>query len=65
MSTGIPTVKTCRLILRAMTPDDTGPLHRIMSEPEVMRYLPRTDPPSRERVAGLIGGQLEHWKEHG
>ena len=65
MSTGIPTVKTCRLILRAMTPEDTNPLHRIMGHREVMQYFPRTDSPSRERVARLIGGQLEHWKGRG
>ncbi len=65
MSASMPTVATCRLTLRAMTADDTDPLHRVMGDREVMRYCPRTDPSSRERAAVLISGQLEHWNKHG
>ena len=61
----IPTITTSRLILRAFTQEDTAPLHHLLSDKDVLRYFPKTDPPSRDQVLKLILGQLEHWKKHG
>jgi len=61
----IPTVTTQRLTLRSFTAQDVDPLHRILAEPDALRYFPHSDPPSRERVQRLVSRQLEHWQEHG
>ena len=60
----IPAIETPRLILRAFTEQDIDPLHRILSEPEALRYFPQTEPPSREQVERLIARQLEHWEKY-
>jgi RimJ/RimL family protein N-acetyltransferase len=60
----IPNISTPRLTLRAFaSTDDTG-LHRIMNEPDIMQYFPRTDAPDMERVQGLIERQFMQWKEY-
>jgi ribosomal-protein-alanine N-acetyltransferase len=61
----IPTIPTSRLILRAFTKEDVGPLHRILGEEDVLRYFPNTKPPSQDQVGKLISAQLKHWTEHG
>lgn len=65
MQTTIPTITTARLDLRPFTPGDEEALHRMMHQPDVMRYFPTKHPPSRERVQRLIASQLAHWAEHG
>jgi len=61
----IPTVTTPRLILRAFTPDDDVPLHRILGEEDILRYYPNPNPPPLERVRKFIERQLAHWETHG
>ncbi len=61
----IRTITTDRLRLRALTADDAEPLHRLLDEREVMRYLPRPVPPSLEQVQQLITAQIGHWRKHG
>lgn len=61
----IPAITTPRLILRAFTEEDVDPIHRILSGKDVLRYFPRTDPPSRGQVRRMILGQLKHWRERG
>lgn len=61
----IPKILTHRLILRAFTEDDVDSLYQILSGEGVLRYFPRTDPPSRERVQRLVMGILSHWQERG
>lgn len=61
----IPRILTPRLILRAFTEGDVDSLHCILSGEGVLRYFPRTDPPSRERVQRLVMGILSHWQERG
>jgi RimJ/RimL family protein N-acetyltransferase len=61
----IPTITTDRLTLRPLTTADVRPLHRIMSDAEVMRYFPSATPPSLDKVARLIDTQSDHWAEHG
>ena len=65
MALPIPTLTTDRLILRAFTEQDVDALHHVLSDPEVNRYFPRTEPPSREQVEKIIARQLAHWEEHG
>jgi ribosomal-protein-alanine N-acetyltransferase len=36
-----------------------------MSGPDVLRYFPNPDPPSRDQIERLIQLQLTHWKQHG
>jgi ribosomal-protein-alanine N-acetyltransferase len=52
-------------VLRAFTEADVDPLHTVMGDREVLRYFPRSDPPSRDQVERLIQFQLQHWEEHG
>ena len=60
----IPTITTPRLCLRPFAQTDEIRLHRILNEPNILQYFPRTDPPDMERVQGLIERQLNHWLEH-
>jgi ribosomal-protein-alanine N-acetyltransferase len=61
----IPTIATSRLNLRPFTPQDAEALHRILAQEQILRYFPKPDPPSLDRVHEIIAGQLNHWKEHG
>jgi len=61
----IPTLTTKRLILRPFAEQDVDALHRVLSDPQVHQYFPRTEPPSREQVEKIIARQLAHWQEHG
>lgn len=61
----IPIIKTSRLILRAFTAKDVGPMYRILSEKGVLRYFPTTDPPPQDRVQKMVSGLLQHWEKHG
>ena len=61
----IPTLTTTRLVLRGFTEDDVDPLHRILSDADVLRYFPDPRPPPRERVQKIIAHQLQHWEQHG
>ena len=60
----IPTIHTQRLTLRPFTLADIQPLHRILSEPDILGYFPPTDPPDVERVRKIIQHQIDHWEEH-
>ena len=61
----VPVYQTGRLILRGLGERDVVPLHQIMNFPEVMRYFPNPDPPSRDRIERLIANQIEHWNNYG
>jgi len=61
----IPAIHTQRLTLRPFTLADIQPLHLILSEPDILQYFPRTDPPDIERVENIIQHQLAHWEEYG
>lgn len=65
LTKAIPSIETPRLRLRAFTPDDVDPLHRIMGVEEVMCFFPTTTPPTREQTEIFIKRQLEHWGEYG
>jgi ribosomal-protein-alanine N-acetyltransferase len=61
----IPTRKTERLTLRSFTRTDANPLHRIMGQPDMMRYFPNSTPPELDRVKRLVNFQLDHWEQYG
>ena len=61
----IPSLETPRLILRGFSPADFKPLCAILSDREVLRYMPRTDPYPPESVQRIIDCQQLHWDMHG
>jgi len=65
MKMTIPTITTSRLTLRAFADADIEPLHHILGDRDVVRYLPTTNPPSRDKVQEFISRQLKHWEDHG
>jgi ribosomal-protein-alanine N-acetyltransferase len=60
----VPTLLTSRLVLRELTLEDVKPLHRILNEPDILRYFPHPDSPDMERVQSLVQLQFTHWQEH-
>lgn len=62
---GQPTIITPRLLLRAFTHQDVVPLHRLLSGEGVLRYFPKAEPPSLDRVEKMISRLLTHWEERG
>lgn len=60
----IPTLTTSRLLLRPFTISDVASLHRILSQPNILKYFPNPEAPSIERVQEIIENQLKHWDEH-
>ena len=65
MTREIPTLLTARLTLRPLRADDLDAFHRILCEPDVLRYFPKPEPPSRERVREIVEVQKRHWAERG
>lgn len=64
-NSAIPTIETQRLTLRGFVPADIPALHTIVSDREVLRYFPRTEPWERERVERWLNSQPVHWQSHG
>ncbi len=60
----IPTTTTARLTLRGFRESDAVALHRLMSDPEVMRYFPNPSPPPMDKVEQLVSSQISRWQEH-
>jgi RimJ/RimL family protein N-acetyltransferase/protein-tyrosine phosphatase len=61
----IPTLTTRRLILRPFTTGDARALHAILSVEGVLRFFPKTEPPSPDAVERLIAAQRLQWAERG
>jgi ribosomal-protein-alanine N-acetyltransferase len=51
--------------MRGFLPDDLLPLCAILSDREVIRYMPRTDPWPEEVVRRWMNGQDTQWSRHG
>lgn len=60
-----PTITTTHLILRPWSPKDAGALFSILQEEDLLRFFPRTTPPSLDRVENYINHHLAHWQEYG
>jgi ribosomal-protein-alanine N-acetyltransferase len=58
-------LETARLRLRPITPDDEADLHRLFSDPEVMRYLSGGKVRTREESAAATAEAVAHWARHG
>jgi RimJ/RimL family protein N-acetyltransferase len=63
--TDIPVVCTERLVLRAFTQQDFEPFARIVSDPEVVRYLDDGAPISREECWRGMALFIGHWHLRG
>jgi RimJ/RimL family protein N-acetyltransferase len=61
----IPIIETDRLTLRGFTPHDLDRLAEILSDPDVMRFMPGGQPFTRERTEANLKSILRHWDEHG
>jgi ribosomal-protein-alanine N-acetyltransferase len=65
-SDSIPELRTDRLVLRAIQPEDVEMYYqRLFADPEVMRFLPGGEPLPRERLDGLVERSRAHWEQHG
>jgi len=60
----IPVVHTPRLTLRGFRSDDVERLHGILSNREVLRYMPSQEPWSLQAVERWVNSQREHWHKH-
>jgi len=65
MNEEIPSLRTSRLFLRPLQPEDAEVLQSIYQSEGVLRYFPNTIPPPLEKVQRFIRGQAEHWEKHG
>lgn len=61
----IPTIKTSRLILRALSEEDIDRFVHVLAEKDVLRYFPNSKPPSRSTVEKMVVEQLMHWQKYG
>lgn len=57
--TGVPALHTARLVLRQATWDDLEPVHRLMSDPRVMRYWSRPEHETLEETRHWLGFLVE------
>jgi RimJ/RimL family protein N-acetyltransferase len=65
METQFPSLRTPRLNLRPLLPEEAGVLHRIYQSEGVLRYFPNPAPPPLEKLQRFVAGQQAHWEEHG
>ena len=65
MKPELPSLRTSRLTLRPLQPNDAEALHRIYQTEGVLRYFPNPIAPPLEKVQRLITAQQVHWETHG
>ncbi len=65
MTIEIPTIRTARLTLRPMLPEDAPVLHQIYQSEGVLGYFPDPVLPAREVVQRFIAGQSVQWEQYG
>jgi RimJ/RimL family protein N-acetyltransferase len=59
------TVETHRLQLRMFAPSDMDDLCRLLSDPEVIRYVGTGEPILEEEAGTILTSILAHWGRHG
>jgi RimJ/RimL family protein N-acetyltransferase len=60
-----PELETERLVLRPLSANDAGALHRISNDPPVRRYLWDDEPVSRATIEEIIAQSLRMFSEEG
>ena len=58
-------IQTQRLILRKFIPGDLDELHRIFSDPAVIKFIGVGEPATREETELALDSMLRHWQRHG
>lgn len=61
----VPTIRLDTVCMRAFSPEDVEPLYTILTDADVIRYMPWKGPPSMEHVQRLVQRQSRHWLDHG
>jgi ribosomal-protein-alanine N-acetyltransferase len=66
MLTPIESIATPRLIAHAITPADFPDIHRLHSDPQVMKTLSADGKPlSEEKTREHLQQAVDHWQQHG
>src|SRR2546430_15406449 len=61
----MPSVETARLLLRMFHMDDLDHLAAMLADGEVMRYVAKGLPISREESEIALHSIIKHWTDHG
>jgi RimJ/RimL family protein N-acetyltransferase len=61
----VTAIETSRLLLRPWQPDDLAELTRLLTDPEVTRYIVADEPFTPEDVAEVSARTLEQWEHNG
>lgn len=61
----MPEIQTQRMILRMFVPGDLDELHRIFSDPAVVKYIGLGEPATHEETELALDSMLRHWQRHG
>jgi RimJ/RimL family protein N-acetyltransferase len=64
-NTEIPRLDTQRLLMREFGPADLDRLAEMLSNPQVMRFMPGGQPVPRERAAAALHNIGREWQERG
>ena len=59
------TLETRRLHLRLFTPEDLENLHKLLRDPDVVKYTGTGKPVSLEETKTALNSILKHWERHG
>lgn len=65
MEIAIPTLRTSRLVLRPLEERDVEPLHAILQDPDVVRFIGDRQVPTRADVWRAVAAWLGHWALRG
>jgi RimJ/RimL family protein N-acetyltransferase len=65
MEVEIPTLRTARLVLRPFREEDHVPLHAMMQDPDVVRFIGDRKTPTRQEAWRAIAGWIGHWALRG
>jgi len=61
----IPSIETARLILRPFSATDLEPLAEILADPDVVRFLPNSEPRTSSQTEGILNYIHNHWTDYG
>ena len=65
MEMPVPTLTTERLLLRPFSEDDVAPLHALMQDADVMRYVGDRRVPTLQETWRAVAGWIGHWALRG